>query len=152
MDSSICEIEIPYNEKLNLQYVQVFIQEEADKQNLPICMQLLKNRILISHPSHPNDYFNFEVTMWKEFNSLVIRLSATGHSKQYKKHALNDVYKEQLTHSYVAAQLDLSSSNEYLIRSTINKFRSLGYNEDELLKENRFYDSLISVFKTTFGA
>lgn len=151
MSNTICEVQIPYDERLTLRHIQMFIRDEATKYGVPVDMNISNNRIVMTHPNHLSDYFTFEVTMWTEYGYIVLRLSQTGKSKQYKKRAFSNAYKQQLTHSYVSSQLELPNSNEYLFKSTINKFRSLGYDENERLKEDRYYNSLISVFKSTFG-
>lgn len=129
----------------------MFIRDEATKYGVPVDMNISNNRIIMTHPDHFTDYFTFEVTMWTEYGYNVLRLSQTEKSRQYKKRAFSNAYGQQLTHSYVSSQLELPNSNEYLFKSTINKFRSLGYDGDEHLKEDRYYSSLILVFKSTFG-
>ena len=151
MSNTICVIEIPYDERLTLNFVKRFIEDEAEKFGVSLFMEVKKDYICIYHPEHITDYFSFVVTMWKEDGYNVINLSQTGKSKQYKKRAFTNAYKQQLTHSYISSQLGLSDSNEYLFKSTFNRFRSLGYDESELIKEDRFYNSLISIFKSTFG-
>lgn len=48
--------------------------------------------------------------------------------------------------------LGLSNTNEALLRSTFHKFRSLGYDEQQIQEEDSFYRSLITVIKSTFNA
>lgn len=151
MNNTICEVQISYDERLTLRHIQMFIRDEATKYGLPVDMTIRRDRIVMTHPNHVSDYFTFEVSMWTEHGYKVLRLSQTGKSRQYKKRSFSNAYKQQLTHSYVSSQLDFSDSNEYLLKSTINKFRSLGYDENELMEEDRYYNSLISVFKSTFG-
>ena len=151
MSNTICEIQIPYDERLSLRHIQAFIQDEANKHGVPINMDISGDRIILTHPDHFSDYFTFEVSMWTEYGYIVLCLSQTGKSRQYKKRAYSNAYKQQLTHSYISSQLELPDSNEQLFRSTINKFKSLGYDENEHLREDRYYNSLISVFKSTFG-
>ncbi|MCR5636713.1 MAG: hypothetical protein K6F76_06020 [Clostridiales bacterium] len=147
----VLEIALPRDNRLQYYHLRKFIEDTNKYYCLPIDFIVKDNYLIVFNLYHRQDYCNFEFRICHESQATVIYVYMTGHSYQLKKKALSDSSKDYLNKSYWGSQIGLENSSEMLFRSTVNSFRSLGYDEQKLEEEEDYYRSFLALVKKTFN-
>lgn len=134
---------------ITLQTVQEAIHHCAQNMGIPVAFRAdqvksgglfnssVDDCIVMYHPEHPNDYFNFCVRVSKQGTYAFVAINDFGQSKQMNKANTADFMKNDRKGK------DMS----YKIGSMIGQgLRTLGNSKQKLEEENNYYQCIFDIF------
>lgn len=134
---------------ITLQTVQEAIHHCAQNMGIPVAFRSdqvksgslfnvqVDDCIVMYHPEHPNDYFNFCVRVSKQGSYAFVAINDLGQSKQLKKANTSEFMQQDRKGK------DMS----YKISSMIGQgLRTMGSNKQKLEEENNYYQCIFDIF------
>lgn len=137
----------------SLDTVQSAIEQVAGDMGIPVAFsrdqvkggglfnKTVDDCIVLYHPDHKRDYYNFCVYLSRQGNRVFIYTKVFGHSKQFKKEARSEAAKANRQGKELAYQLGS------VIGSGI---RNIGKSQKKLEEEQEYYDTLDEVFEKAY--
>lgn len=165
-------------QSINLQTLQSALKECADSNGIPVAFKndevkfgglvggYTENCIVLYHPEHERDYFNFVITVKRQGNYAFVSVFGGGTSKQMKKDEAAAAAKADLKNAGRAtmhawfggssesgaventlrATIGFAKTTGSLAKAAFGGLRSLGGGKEKLEAEKNWYTMVSDVF------
>lgn len=137
----------------SLNDIKIRLEQTAENVGIPLAFshgkittykvfcKTIHDCIILYHPDHKRDYYNFCVYLSRQDNRIFIHIKMFGRSKQFNKHARSEQAKADRLGKELAYQLgSMLGSCLY----------NIGKSTRKLEEEQEYYSALDQVFENTF--
>lgn len=142
------------NGSITLQNFQSLLSQKAQQVGLPIAFDLdevksgglfnkvVESCLVVYHPEHRKDYFNFCIRVSHEGNRAYVYFSQFGESAQIKKENIADANREARRGQSLAFKMG---------NMVASGLRTMGRNKAKLEAEQRYYSELSDLFESALA-